>query len=77
MTVEMKKYKLGDIAYITKLAGFEHSKYIQDNCSHEKRPDFIPLFIGRTVKNGCIDENFDCYDRFGELLTKERSQYFR
>jgi len=24
-----------------------------------------------------IDENFDCYDRFGELLTKERSRYFR
>ena len=57
----MKKYKLGDIAYITKLAGFEHSKYIQGNCSHEKRLDFIPLFIGRTVKNGCIDENFDWF----------------
>lgn len=53
--------KLGDICYITKLAGFEHTKYIQGNCSHEKKENFIPLFIGKTVRNGKIDDNFDWY----------------
>lgn len=54
--------KLNDIAYITKLAGFEHTKYIQGNCTHQKQNnDDKPLFIGKTVRNGAIDENFDWY----------------
>lgn len=60
--MELKKYKLGDIAFVTKLAGFEHTKYIQGNCSHEKlNEDYIPLFIGKTIKDGAIDINFDWY----------------
>ena len=48
--------------YITKLAGFEHTKYIQGNCTHEKKnKSDKPLFIGKTVRNGTIDENFDWY----------------
>lgn len=54
--------KLKDIAYITKLAGFEHTKYIQGNCTHEKQnDDDKPLFIGKTVRNGNIDKNFDWF----------------
>ena len=54
--------KIGDIAYITKLAGFEHTKYIQGNSVHIKLDDsYIPLFIGKTVRNGKIDMNFDWY----------------
>lgn len=54
--------KLGDIANITKLAGFEHTTYIQGNCTHSKDKDSdLPLFIGRTVKDGKIDCNFDWY----------------
>ena len=54
--------KLGDIAFITKLAGFEHTKYIQGNCSHTKIDEtYIPLFIGKTIHDGKIDSNFDWY----------------
>ena len=54
--------KLGDIAFITKLAGFEHTKYIQGKCSHTKLDDsYIPLFIGKTIHEGKIDNNFDWY----------------
>ena len=58
----MNKIKLGEIANITKLAGFEHTKFIQGNCTHSKvNVDDIPLFIGKTVRNGKIDNNFDWY----------------
>lgn len=54
--------KLKDIAYITKLAGFEHTKFIQGNCTHKKiKNDDKPLFIGKTVREGKIDKNFDWY----------------
>ena len=54
--------KIGEIAYITKLAGFEHTKYIQGNCTHKKiNDDDIPLFIGKTVRDGKIDTDFDWY----------------
>lgn len=53
--------KLGEIAYVTKLAGFEHTKYIQGNCVHEPLEGYIPLFIGKTVQQGEIDTQFDWY----------------
>ena len=60
--MELKKYKLGEIAFVTKLAGFEHTKYIQGNCVHNKIDDtYIPLFIGKTIRNGKIDKSFDWY----------------
>lgn len=53
---------LGEIAFITKLAGFEHTKYIQGNCAHTKLDEsYIPLFIGKTVRDGKIDKQFDWY----------------
>lgn len=67
--------KLGCVANITKLAGFEHTKYIQGNCSHiRKNDDYIPLFIGKTVRNGQIDFNFDWYIPLSLSQTLPRSQ---
>lgn len=58
----MSEVKLGDVSFITKLAGFEHTKYIQGNNTHKKiSEDDVPLFIGKTVQNGKIDRNFDWY----------------
>lgn len=51
--------KLGDHSYITKLAGFEHSKYIQHNATHKKND--VPLVIGKNVKNGKVVYEFDWY----------------
>ena len=54
--------RLGDCAYITKLAGFEHTKYIQGNISHKRTDKYdIPLFIGKTVRDGKIDKKYDWY----------------
>lgn len=54
--------KLGDIAYITKLAGFEHTKFIQGNISHVRDNKYdTPLFIGKTVRNGYVDKDYDWY----------------
>ena len=71
----MSKIKLGDIANITKLAGFEHTKYIQGNCTHKKiNSDDMPLFIGKTVRDGKIDTNFDWYISKDISNSLERSQ---
>ena len=54
--------KIDNVAYVTKLAGFEHTEYIQNNCTHIKLNDTdVPLFIGKTVRNGRIDPKFDWY----------------
>ena len=74
----MKKCKLGEIANVTKLAGFEHTKYIQGNCTHTKnQDDDVPLFIGRTVRNGKIDENFDWYIPKAISEGLERSKLYK
>lgn len=60
--MELSEKTIGDIAFVTKLAGFEHTKYIQGNCVHEKYDDsLVPLFIGKTVRDGKIDKKFDWY----------------
>lgn len=50
---------LGDISFVTKLAGFEHTKYIQHNATHEIND--VPLVIGKNVKNGKVKYEFDWY----------------
>ena len=73
--MQLEKYKLGEIAFITKLAGFEHTKYIQGNCVHEKKDDnYIPLFIGKTIKDGKINPEFDWYISKDIADKLERSQ---
>lgn len=51
--------RLGDHAYITKLAGFEHSKYIQYNATHTLND--VPLIIGKNIRDGKVVYKFDWY----------------
>lgn len=48
---------IDDIAFVTKLAGFEYTKYIADNLV----PDGIPLFKGKNVQNGEMVLSFESY----------------
>jgi type I restriction enzyme S subunit len=50
---------LGEISFVTKLAGFEHTKYIQHNATHEVND--VPLVIGKNVKDGKVRYIFDWY----------------
>ena len=66
---------LGSIAYVTKLAGFEHTKYIQGNISHVRSEKYnTPLFIGKTVRDGKIDKNYDWYlpSSISEMLPRSQ-----
>ena len=49
---------INDIAFVTKLAGFEYTKYIADNIS---KNDGIPLFKGKNVLNGEVVYEFESY----------------
>lgn len=48
---------IDDIAFVTKLAGFEYTKYIADNLV----TDGIPLFKGKNVQNGKLVLSFESY----------------
>ena len=48
---------LGSIAFITKLAGFEYTKYIAPRLTATG----IPLFKGKNVQNGHLIETFESY----------------
>ncbi len=50
--------RIDDIAFVTKLAGFEYSKYIADNLSTISG---IPLFKGKNIKNGSVEYVFESY----------------
>lgn len=48
--------------FVTKLAGFEHSKYIQHNETKTKNKDTdIPLVQGKNIRNGEFVEEFEWY----------------
>lgn len=48
---------IDDIAFVTKLAGFEYTKYIADNLVI----DGIPLFKGKNVQNGKLVLEFESF----------------
>ena len=48
---------LGNIAFVTKLAGFEYTKYI----APALRSNGIPLFKGKNIQNGHLIESFESY----------------
>lgn len=48
---------IDDIAFVTKLAGFEYTKYIADNLV----PTGIPLFKGKNVQNGKLVLSFESH----------------
>ena len=48
---------IDDIAFVTKLAGFEYTKYVADNLA----PNGIPLFKGKNIQNGKLVLEFESY----------------
>ena len=69
----MKRIKyelLGPHVFVTKLAGFEHSEYIQHNQTNNKANNSdIPLVQGKNIRNGKFIEQYDWY------IKKEISDY--
>lgn len=51
--------KIDNIAFVTKLAGFEYSDYIANNLVSKDKG--IPLFKGKNVQNGKIVYEFEAY----------------
>lgn len=62
--------KLGDLCFVTKLAGFEYSDYIVNNLVEKG----IPLFKGKNIQNSKLVLEFESYvpENISDLL--ERSQ---
>lgn len=48
---------IDDVAFVTKLAGFEYTKYIADNIQNEG----IPLFKGKNVQHGNLIMEFESF----------------
>lgn len=56
--------RLGRITFITKLAGFEYSKYIEPNLCENG----IPLFKGKNVQNSeIIYQNKNFLEKFNDI----------
>ncbi len=51
--------KLGKHSFVTKLAGFEHSKFIQFNATRDGGD--IPMIQGKNIRNGKVSNSFDWY----------------
>ena len=49
---------IDDIAFVTKLAGFEYTKYIANNLTGH---DGVPLFKGKNVQDGKIVYHFESF----------------
>ena len=62
--------KLGDICFVTKLAGFEYTKYIATNLTTAG----VPIFKGKNVQDGEIIYKFEGYIPEGISDMLERSQ---
>ena len=45
--------KIDPYVFVTKLAGFEHTKYIQETATHKPCSiDDIPMVQGKNIRNG-------------------------
>ena len=54
--------ELGDVAFVTKLAGFEHTKFIQPNARPQRMEhDDVPMFIGKNIKNGKLTDDIQWF----------------
>ena len=62
--------KVGDIAFVTKLAGFEYSEYIAPNLQKEG----IPLFKGKNIQNSQIIYDFEGYipEHISNMLSRSQ-----
>ena len=54
--------KLGPYVYVTKLAGFEHSEFIQQNATKKPKLETdIPMVQGKNIRDGVFVEKYDWY----------------
>ena len=54
--------KLDSHVFVTKLAGFEHTEYIQNVQTRTKvNDDDIPLVQGKNIRKGFFVEKYDWY----------------
>ena len=62
--------KVGDIAFVTKLAGFEYSDYIAPNLQKEG----VPLFKGKNIQNSKIIYDFEGYipEHISNMLSRSQ-----
>ena len=67
--------KIDNIAFVTKLAGFEYTKYIANNLV--SKDSGIPLFKGKNVQNGTIIYEFESYIPLSLSNELKRSQINR
>lgn len=66
--------KLGEVANITKLAGFEHTEYIQPNATSTKIQETdVPMYIGLNIKDGKLTDNIHWYIPKDLSIKLERS----
>lgn len=67
--------KLESHVFVTKLAGFEHTKYIQKNQTHYRiSENDIPMVQGKNIKNGIFVEDYDWYisKEISDSLTRSK-----
>ena len=64
--------KVDNVAFVTKLAGFEYTKYIASNLVSKESG--IPLFKGKNVQNGTIVYEFESYIPLSLSNDLKRSQ---
>ena len=62
--------KIGDIAFVTKLAGFEYTKYVAPNLQVVG----VPLFKGKNIQNSKINYTFESYIPLSISNELQRSQ---
>lgn len=62
MKNELVFEKLEPYVFVTKLAGFEHSEYIQPNATKTPLTETdIPMVQGKNIRNGAFVEKYDWY----------------
>ena len=59
---EIEFESLEPYVFVTKLAGFEHSEYIQPNATRKPiESTDIPMVQGKNIRNGVFVEKYDWY----------------
>lgn len=54
--------EIASFVFVTKLAGFEHSEYIQPFATKvQKNGSYIPMVQGKNIRNGNFVEKYDWY----------------
>lgn len=62
MIDKLQYEKLDSHVFVTKLAGFEHTEYIQPNATHEKKHETdIPMVQGKNIRSGHFVKQYDWY----------------